>query len=36
MVLGLVFNRDDRPLFGYYGGYHGYFKDYAQPAARRA
>jgi len=34
MVLGLVFNRDERPLFGYYGGYQGYFKQYAQPAGR--
>jgi receptor protein-tyrosine kinase len=29
-VIGLVFNRDDRPLFGYYKSYYGqYFRSYA-------
>jgi len=27
-LLGLVFNRDDRPLSGYYRGYHGYQRGY--------
>jgi hypothetical protein len=30
-VLGLVFNRDDQPLFGYYrSSYSRYFRDYAR------
>ena len=30
-VLGLVFNRDDRPLYGYYGGhYRQYFRNYVK------
>jgi capsular exopolysaccharide synthesis family protein len=28
-VLGLVFNRDTDPMFGYYGGYKSYFQDAA-------
>jgi capsular exopolysaccharide synthesis family protein len=34
-VLGLVFNRDADPMFGYYGGYKSYFQDPA-PARRSA
>lgn len=34
-VLGIVFNRDARPLFGYYGSYYRrYFKSYAQSLDR--
>ena len=30
-VLGLIFNRDDRPLFGYYGSrYQQYFDNYVK------
>lgn len=32
-VLGIVFNRDDRPMFGFYGAhYRQYFKSYSRPA----
>lgn len=27
-VLGIVFNRDDRPLFGYYNSYNRYYREY--------
>jgi capsular exopolysaccharide synthesis family protein len=27
-VLGIVFNRDERPLFGYYNSYNRYYRDY--------
>jgi capsular exopolysaccharide synthesis family protein len=35
-VMGLVFNRDDFPLFGYYGGYKAYFHDYTHADRRSA
>jgi hypothetical protein len=35
-VLGLVFNRDDRPLFGYYRGhYREYFRNYIRAVGDR-
>jgi capsular exopolysaccharide synthesis family protein len=34
-LLGLVFNRDDHPLFGYYGNYRSYFRSYVQSLDRR-
>jgi capsular exopolysaccharide synthesis family protein len=35
-VIGLVFNRDNRPLFGYYRGYyHSYFRNYVRSVDRR-
>ncbi|HLB44382.1 MAG TPA: hypothetical protein VJK49_03260, partial [Candidatus Limnocylindrales bacterium] len=27
-VLGIVFNQDDRPLFGYYNSYSRYYREY--------
>jgi Mrp family chromosome partitioning ATPase len=27
-VLGIVFNRDERPLFGYYNSYNRYYREY--------
>lgn len=36
-ILGLIFNRDDRPLFGYYGSYYqGYVRSYARSTRDQA
>ena len=35
-VLGIVFNRDDRPLFGYYNSYSRYYREYFADTSRVA
>jgi capsular exopolysaccharide synthesis family protein len=35
-VLGIVFNRDERPLFGYYNSYNRYYREYFTDASQVA